>query len=447
MAQALDISASYLNLIERDQRSLPSNLLVKLAERFDFDPRSLAGIEPGGGAEALRRRLADPMFADLEIDRHEIAEWLAAAPGGAEAFARAFDRAGVGAHGIPGSDDPIAAVRREIERWRNHFPDLDAAAETLAEELRLIGADMFGALVERLRIKHGISLRILPADVLPDVLRRLDLHARQLQLNEMLDAAGRTYAVAVQIAQFEARAEVDALARGAGFADRVADRLFRRHLHGYFAIALMMPYARFLRACETTGYDIDVLQRRFGTGFEQIAHRLTTLHRVGGRGLPFFMIRVDRTGQCSRRFAGASGAVLIDGDERCPLWRLHHAFDRPASDTLQLVELEDGSRWFTQARVVRMPGGRSGGGRSGGTPADVSAEFAVGIGLAADQARTLAAARSLDPNGVATPIGLGCAACLRENCPQRSAAPIGRALVIDERQRGVSAFSFVRTPD
>ena len=437
MAQALGISASYLNLIERDQRSLPSNLLIKLAERFDFDPRSLAGIEPGGGAEALRRRLADPMFADLEIDRHEIAEWLAAAPGGAEAFARAFDRAGT--QGATGPDNPVAAVRREVERWRNHFPDLDAAAEVLAEELRLIGADMFGALVDRLRVKHGISLRILPADVLPDVLRRLDLHARQLQLNEMLDASGRAYAVAVQIAQFEARAEVDALARGAGFTDRIAERLFRRHLHGYFAIALMMPYARFLRACETTGYDIEVLQRRFGTGFEQIAHRLTTLQRVGGRGLPFFMIRVDRTGHCSRRFAGASGAALVEAEDRCPLWRLHHAFDRPAGDTLHLVELEDGSRWFTQARVIQTPGGRS-----GGTLADVSAEFAVGIGLAADQARTLVAARGMDLNGAATPIGLGCAACLRESCPQRSAAPAGRALVINDRERGVSAFGFVR---
>ena len=446
MAQALDISASYLNLIERDQRSLPSNLLVKLAERFDFDPRSLAGIEPGGGTEALRRRLADPMFADLEIDRHEIAEWLAAAPGGAEAFARAFDRASGGTHTTPGPDDPIVAVRREIERWRNHFPDLDAAAETLAEELRLVGADMFGALVDRLRIKHGIALRVLPAEIMPDVLRRLDLHARQLQLNEMLEASGRAYAVAVQIAQLEARGEIDALARGAGFTDRVAERLFRRHLHGYFAIALMMPYARFLRACETTGYDVDILQRRFGTGFEQIAHRLTTLQRVGGRGLPFFMIRVDRTGQCSRRFAGASGAALVDAEERCPLWRLHHAFDRPGSETLHLVELEDGSRWFTQARVVRAPGGRAGGG-AGGARADVPAEFAIGIGLAADQARTLAAARSVDLAGIATPIGLGCVACLRKNCPQRSAAPIGRALVVGERERGVSAFSFVRERD
>ena len=437
MAEMLDISASYLNLIERDQRALPSALLVRLAERFDFDPRSLSTNAPGGGEEALRRRLSDPIFADLEIDRHEVLEWLAAAPGGAEAFARAFDRAGPGLHGPARGDDPMTLARGEIERWRNHFPDLDIAAETLADELRLVGADLFGALVDRLRVKHGISLRILPIDVLSDVLRRLDLHARQLQLSEMLDGPNRTFALAFQIAQLEARAEVDALARGAGMADRTAERLFRQHLHGYFAAAVMMPYARFLRACEATGYDVDVLQRRFGAGFEQVAHRLTTLGRVGARGLSFFMLRIDRAGQCSKRFVGASGAVLAQAQGRCPLWRIHHAFDRPANETLQLVELEDGSRWFTQARVVHALGGRSSGSR-----ADVIAEFAVGIGLAVDQSRDLSSARGIDPNGPATPIGLGCHACLRETCPQRSAAPDGRALSVNDRERGVSAFGF-----
>ena len=115
---------------------------------------------------------------------------------------------------------------------------------------------------------------------------------------------------------------------GATFAERAGERLYRRHLTSYFAAALMMPYARFLRACEATGYDLDLLQRRFGAGFEQVAHRLTTLQRVGARGLPFFMLRIDRAGQSSKRYAGASNSPLVETDMRCPLWQLHHAFDR-----------------------------------------------------------------------------------------------------------------------
>jgi len=432
MSEVLAISPSYLNLVERNQRPLSASLLVKLAESFDFDPRALAAGEPGGGDSAMRRRLADPMFADLEIDRNELEEWLAGAPGGAEAFARAYDRIGSGA-GPSASSDPVAEVRREIERWRGYFADLDTIAETLADELRLGAGDLYGAIAERLRVKHQLTIRILPVDVMPDLLRRLDLHARQLQLSETLDPASRTFAAAFQLAQIEARAEIDALAKGAGFADRAAERLFRRHLGSYFAAAVMMPYARFLRACEATGYDLELLQRRFGAGFEQVAHRLTTLQRVGARGLPFFLVRIDRAGQASKRFSGASGAALADAEGRCPLWRLHHAFDRPGALTVQLVELEDGARWLTMARTVTPQGRRYGA---------VPAEFAVGLGVAAELAGALVVARGLDLKGEATPIGLGCRACQRDACPQRSAPPMGRALLINERERGISAFTF-----
>jgi len=434
MAEMLAISPSYLNLVERNQRPLTATLLLRLAERFDFDPRALAADEPGGGAEALRRRLADPLFADIEIDRAEMEEWLAGAPGAAEAFARAYDRIGQGAAPASGSRDPVDLVRREIERWRNHFADLDAAAETLADELRLAAGDLYGAIAERLRVKHQLGIRILPVEVMPHLLRRLDLHARQLQLSEMLDPASRTFAAAYQLAQIEARGEIDALVRAAAFTDRAAERLYRRHLAGYFAAAVMMPYARFLRACEATGYDIELLQRRFGAGFEQVAHRLTTLSRVGARGLPFFMIRIDRAGQVSKRYAGASGAALVEAPGRCPLWRLHQAFDRPGSLVVHLVELEDDSRWLTMARTVVPQGRRYGG---------VEATFAVGLGIEAALAAPLAAARGIDLAGEATPIGLGCRACTRPDCPQRSAAPAARALAIDDRERGVSAFTFV----
>ena len=434
-AEVLAVSPSYLNLIERNQRPLTAALMLRLADAFDVDPRALGRDEPAGGAEALRRRLADPLFADLAIDRAEVQEWLAAAPGGAEAFARAFDRMqGPDASARIDADAPDAA-QTEIERWRNHFADLDAAAEALADELRLGAGDLYGAIAERLRVKHQIALRILPVDVMPGALRRLDLHARQLQLSELLDPASRTFQAGVQLALIEARAEIDALTAGAGFADPAAAKLFRRHLAGYFAAALLMPYGRFLRACEATGYDLHLLQRRFGAGFEMVAHRLTTLQRVGARGLPFFMLRVDRAGQVSKRYAGASGSTLAEPGGRCPLWRLHAAFDRPGELVVQAVALEEGGVWLTLARTVR-PQGRG--------PGGISAEFAIGLGLAAEHAGALAAARGIDlGEGAATPIGRGCRRCQRPACPQRAAPPAGRGLRVDESARGVTPFGFV----
>ena len=435
MAEMLSVSPSYLNLIERNQRALPAGLLVRLADEFDFDARALAAGEPGGGSEAIRRRLGDPLFADLEIDRHDIEEWLAAAPGGAEAFARAFDRGGGDGSVRDDGEDPLQRVRREVERWRNHFADLDAAAEAVADDLRLVAADLYGALVERLRVRHGLAIRILPADVLIDTLRRVDLHARQLQLSEHLDPSARTFELASQLALLEAHGEIDALVRGAGFADRVAERLFRRELVGYFTTAVMMPYARFLRACEGSGYDVAILASRFGASFEQVAYRLTTLQRIGARGLAFFMIRIDRAGQASRRYVGASGSALVEAGGRCPLWRIHHAGEHGA--TSQLLELEDGARWFVQSRMVRAVGDHVAGG-----PNAVPAEFAIGLGVAAAQAGGLAAARGIDLAGLATPIGLGCRSCLRSGCAQRSLPPVGRALIVDDRARGASPLTF-----
>jgi predicted transcriptional regulator len=78
------------------------------------------------------------------------------------------------------------------------------------------------------------------------------------------------------------------------------------------------------------------------------------------------------------------------------------------------------------------------GGHYGGVPA----EFAVGLGVAGDQAHTLAIARGVDLAGAATPIGLGCRACFRGECPQRSLAPAGRALMVSDRERRLSALTF-----
>lgn len=437
MAARLTISPSYLNLIERNQRQLSARLIVLLAEQFDFDPRSLRQDELVGGVDGLRRRLADERFADLAIDRDEIAEWLAAAPQGALAFARLFDAGS--ADSAATTPDPMELARHEIERWRNHFADLDVAAEELADELRLSNADIGAALVERLRQRHQLSVRILPFDVMPDALRRLDLHARQLQLSELLDTPSRNFQVAMQLAMLEQRDEIAAIANGAQFTDRAAWRLFRRHLAGYFAAALLMPYGRFMRACEASGYEISILQRRFGVSFEQLAHRLTTLQRVGQRGLPFFMARIDRAGQFSKRYAGASGATLLESGETCPLWVAHEAFERSGRICVQAFSIEDSgtgpAHWLALARTVDATG----------VPGSDAPRFAVVLGLDASLAAQLADARrlSLRPED-ATPIGLGCVRCHRSECRQRSLPPRGAALDFDERLRGPTPFSFAQ---
>ena len=431
MAAQLAISPSYLNLIERNQRPLTARVMVQVVERFDFDPRSLREAESVGGTDGLARRLADQRFAALSIDRDEIAEVLAMAPHFATAFAQLYDTAGEAA---TGGADPLESSRREIERWRNHFADLDSAAEELADELRLSRADIGGALAERLRERHQIALRVLPREVMPDAARRLDLHARQLQLSEMLSPAARNFQVAAQLAQLEQRDAIRALASGGELAGEEASKLFERHLQGYFAAALIMPYGRFLRACDATGYDFPVLMRRFGVSFEQLAHRLTTLQRVGQRGLPFFMARLDRAGQMSKRFAGASGATFLESGDSCPLWHIHRAFERAGEWCVQELAVEGAEthdHWLTVTRLTQ------------GVAAEDDPQFAVTLGIETRFAADLAFARGMPlRREQAQPIGPGCRACHIAGCRQRAFPPRNARLLFDNHQRPITPFRF-----
>lgn len=441
MAESLDISASYLNLIERNQRPLTAAIIMKLVAAYDFDPRSLTHDEPGGGEEALRRRLSDSLFADISIDRTQMQEWMAAAPDSAQAFALLYDA--YISNPKSGNSSPVKSdpVRKEIERWNGYFADLDVLAENLADELRLSSNDLYNAISERLRIKHQIVVRILPYDVMPDLLRRMDLHARQLQISETLSSSGRLFSLASQLGQIEADTIIENMVKGAGFDDRASQRLFRRHLTSYFAAAMMMPYSRFMRACESSGYDINILQHRFGASLEMVAHRLTTMQRVGSRGLPFFMMRIDKAGQASKRYAGASKSPLIEGDKRCPLWNVHDSGNSPGRIFSQLVALEDGSKWFTMACSIYKNDKIL----SGNLYHDDRTQFTIIIGLKADFAKKLSIASGLNINDEnSMPIGLGCINCTRHDCTQRSEAPADKILTFNERERSITPFSFAR---
>jgi predicted transcriptional regulator/DNA-binding XRE family transcriptional regulator len=406
MAASLGISPSYLNLIERNQRPLSARVLVQVIERFDFDPGSLREDEAIGGVDGLARRMADKRFADLAIDREELQEFLASAPQAAAAFARLYDNSG--AYGSR-DEDPAGAARRAVDRWQNHFADIDHACEDLADELRLSRSDVSAALGERLRELHQLQVRILPAEVMPGIVHRLDLHNRQLQISEMLPGAARRFQIARQVASLELRELITQQVEGAGLASNEAREIFREHVTDYCAGAIQMPYRRFLRACEQTGYDLAVLQRRFASSFDQVAQRLTTLQRVGERGLPFFSARFGRTGRMVGFTAGASGAVHPIESARWPAWIAYAAFESRGSMLTQAVSFGEGEaaarHWFTIARTVEVDG------------VACSARKVIVLGVEARYATDLAQARgvSLDPLD-ATPLGTPCPRCGRNDC-------------------------------
>jgi len=446
MAEDLGVSPSYLNHLERNQRPVTAQILLRLAEVYDVDIRSLSSDQEAAGARDLAEVFADPLFRDLGVARHEVAEVAENAPTVADAIARLYRAYGdrrrlteLGA--LPRAEDGIEGlsltpsdwVRDYIQTQRNFFPELDEAGEALAAGLRPESQAFAAAGRQRLQERHSVQVRIVPLEVLPDSVRRYDHHRRRLMISELLGEAGRAFAVAYQLALAEHDPALTAMAERAGAPDAPTRRLLKVSLANYLAAAMMMPYEAFREACERTSHDIELIGARFGASFEQVCHRLTTLSRPASRGVPFFMLRVDSAGNISKRFAGASFPFSRFGGS-CPRWRVHEAFRSPGRVVTQIVETPDGGRYFTLARTAP---------RVTGPYAEEDAGHAIGLGCELKYAPRLVYSRGFDlANPVVTEIGPACRVCERPACPQRAAEPLGRTLMVDDFTKSISPYPF-----
>ena len=83
MAEGLGISPSYLNLIERNQRPLTVQLILKMASAYKIDVEELQG-ETGSAAGDLRQVFADPLLSGEIPAGEELAEVAELAPNAAQ---------------------------------------------------------------------------------------------------------------------------------------------------------------------------------------------------------------------------------------------------------------------------------------------------------------------------------------------------------------------------
>ena len=65
MARDLGISASYLNLVERNQRPLTTQLVLKLAAIYELDLRELHGDREAERVAELTEIFSDPVFGKM----------------------------------------------------------------------------------------------------------------------------------------------------------------------------------------------------------------------------------------------------------------------------------------------------------------------------------------------------------------------------------------------
>ena len=340
MAEELGISPSYLNLIERNQRPLTVQLILKLSETYEIDLADLKGGRQQGAFSELKAVFSDPLISGELPGDQELVEIADAAPNAAAGISKLYRayreqqgrlsdlsdllaREGRWA-GPAATRLPIDEVRDVFETRPNFFAAIDTASETLHRELQP-GDDLMAALRAWLRKTHEVSVRVLPVQTMPLWRRRFDRHSRRLFLSERLTPADRLRETAMEVCLLAFPDLVAAEVESFAFTSAEARRLARFELLRYAAHALMMPYGAFQAAAERAAYDIDVLRGRFQVSFEQAANRLTSLQRQGAPGVPFFMLEVDNAGNRFRR-AGARGFPVQRFGGGCPKLPIHAAF-------------------------------------------------------------------------------------------------------------------------
>lgn len=446
MAEGLGISPSYLNLIERNQRPLTVQLILRLAAAYHVEPEELQA-EKGGIAAALKEVFADPLLAAELPGPEELAALADAAPNAAAALVKLHRAFREGQERLTDLSEmlaregratllssarlPIDEVREILENRPNFFPALEGEAEAFLKRLDA-GDDLAGALKRWLAAEHHIAVRILPVAAMPNWRRRYDRHSQRLFVSERLSPFEQLREIAMEAALIRMRVVIEAEVEALKLASDEARRIARFEMARYAAHALMMPYAAFLAAAQRARYDVDVLRSRFNVSFEQAANRLTMLARPGAAGVPFFMLEVDNAGHKFRK-GGADGFPRQRFGGGCPKLPVHAAFSQPQQILVEAVEMPDGGRFLTVARTLEGPRGAFQE-RPRRTALLVGCDFAFRSEVVYGEA--------LPASTPATAVGPACRLCERSGCLARAEPPITRPLGLDEMVTGLSAFDF-----
>jgi len=454
MAEGLGISPSYLNLIERNQRPLTVQLILKLASVYKVDPDELQG-EARGSIAALREVFADPLLSGELPGDQELVEIAEAAPNAAAAVIKLFRAYREQAErlsdltellareghttALSGARLPIDEVHEVFERRPNHFTSLEEEAEAFTSLLDP-GDDLLGALKGWLRREHGIVVKVLPVATMPNWRRRYDRHSQRLFLSERLSPFDQLREVAMEASLIRMQVAVAAEIQALKLSSDEAKRLARFELGRYAAHALMMPYQAFHSAAQRARYDVDVLRSRFGVSFEQAANRLTMLQRSGSAAVPFFMLEVDNAGNRFRK-AGAQGFPQSRFGGGCPKLPVHAAFTQPGQIFVEAVEMPDGAEFLCVARTLEGPQGAFSE-RPRRTAILLGCDIAFRDEIVYGAALPAPAVGAKPGLVAATPVGPACRLCERSGCLSRAEPPITRPLGLDEMVTGLSAFDF-----
>ncbi len=326
LARQVEISASYLNLIEHNRRRIGGKLLLDIAQVLGVEPSMLTQGAEAALIATLREAAADAGAVATEIDRAD--EFAGRFPGWAEVLAGAHRR--------------IASLERTVEILSDrltHDPHLAASlhevlstaaairstASILAEtgELEAEWRDRFHKNLNEDSLRLAESSKALVSYL--DEGEESDDRRGAPQEEVEAFVAGQGF----HFADIETGTiDPDALIRNAReLSSRAARSIGRQVLAQYAEDARAMPLAAFRDALDRLGLDPLALVRAFDVDLSAVFRRLAAMPDgvlPGEVGL----VVCDASGSIVFR-KQIEGFALPRFGASCPLWPLFTALNRP----------------------------------------------------------------------------------------------------------------------
>jgi XRE family transcriptional regulator, fatty acid utilization regulator len=443
LARALDLSTSYVNQLENDQRPITVPVLLALTERFDLPSHYFSSDSDA----RLVADLSDVFTATAgedSVTSSQIEELVARMPDVGRSLVTVHRRLRDATEELEGYRSrattetslpaerpmPFEEVRDFFYDRNNYIGDLDIAAEQMFAENGMTVGGLDIQLSTLMRDRFGVTV-LVDGDLPGHAKRSYDPDTQVLRVAHWLLPGQRAFQIATQLALLS-QSDLLSTVLDSGSASNAqlspeSRAVARVGLANYFAGAFLLPYRQFHRAATELRYDIELLARRFEVGFETVCHRLSTLQRPQLRGVPFILVRTDKAGNISKRQSATAFHFSRVGGS-CPLWVVHDAFAQPGRIITQVAQMPDGRLYFWIAKTTAPEGGGSRGFLG------PHKTFAIGLGCDLVHADKLVYSTgvALDDPATAVPIGAGCKICNRSACPQRAFPYLGGRVVVDE---------------
>ncbi len=445
-AEQLNISPSYLNLIESSKRKIDGDLLIKISKELRVNLSDLTSKSNINLENDISELLDDQLFEDLDILGPEVKDLVNTNPKIAKALIKLGDNFKQRNHEIVSKVENISGkiidsrktsfpgevISDFLQENKNYFPKLEDFANSIFEKVQKNNRTRYVALCDFLKKEYSITVKdVIPEEKKP-FSKIFNKSKKQLLLSDYNSLETKKLHAAAQIAQEGALDVINNYLSKFQFPSDESKKLTQVALLNYCGAAILMPYKLFHSECKKLKYDLQLLQNTFATSFEQVAHRVTCLQDKKLPGIPFHFLRVDMAGNISKRFS-LSGIEIPRYGGACPRWNVYSAFTRPGVIQAAVSKMTNGEKYVCIAKTVEKGVGRYGQSKS---------ILSIGLGCEAKYAKEFVYTENLDISDKKTeiPIGVSCRTCDRLDCSQRAFPPLHKKFDVDINTRGVSVY-------